>query len=178
MGEPTPQGLRRDVDELDLRRPAHHFVGHGLPLFDAGDLCDHVVEAFKVLDVHRRDHRDAGVEKFLDVHPALGVLAARCVGVRQLVDEDDLWPAGQHSRYVKLGEGAAAVFDMAWRDDLDTVEQFGGLLAAVRLDHCGNQIGAALQPPVCLTEHRECLAHARGGTQVNAQLASSRLVAG
>ena len=55
-------------------------------------------------------------------------------------------------------------------DGLDAVEQFGGLLAAVCLDPRGDDIGAALEPAVCLAEHRVGLADAGCRTQVDAQL--------
>ena len=45
VGKPAPQGLRRDVDQFDLGCLADDLVGHRLPLFDAGDLRDDVVEA-------------------------------------------------------------------------------------------------------------------------------------
>ena len=90
VSQPAPQRFRRDVDQLDLVGGAHDLVGHRLLLLDAGDLGDDVVEAFQVLDVDRRDHGDAGVEQLLDVLPALGVLAARGVGVGELVDQHDL----------------------------------------------------------------------------------------
>ncbi len=90
VGEPAPQRLRRDVDQLDLVGGAHDLVGHLLLLLDAGDLGDDVVEAFQVLDVDRRDDGDAGVEQFLDVLPSLGVLAAGGVGVGEFVDQHDL----------------------------------------------------------------------------------------
>ncbi len=59
VGEPAPQRFRRDVDQLDLVGGAHDLVGHRFLLLDAGDLGDDVVEALQVLDVDRRDHRDA-----------------------------------------------------------------------------------------------------------------------
>ena len=90
VGKPAPQRFRRDVDQLDLVGGAHDLVGHLLLLLDAGDLGDDVVEAFQVLDVDRRDHGDAGVEQLLDVLPAFGVLAARGVGVGELVDQHHL----------------------------------------------------------------------------------------
>ena len=90
VGEPAPQRFRGDVDQFDLVGGAHHLVGHLLLLLDAGDLGDDVVEALQVLDVDRGDHGDAGVEQLLDVLPALGVLAARGVGVGQFVDQHHL----------------------------------------------------------------------------------------
>ena len=61
-------------------------VRDGLAHPDAGDAGDDVVEALEVLDVQRRDDVDAGIQDLVDVLPALLVLRARCVGVRQLVN--------------------------------------------------------------------------------------------
>ena len=113
VGKPAPQRFRRDVDQLDLVGGAHDLVGHLLLLLDAGDLGDDVVEAFQMLDVDRRDHGDAGVEKLLDVLPAFGVLAARGVGVGQLVDQHHLGLPLQHRLDVEFGELASAVLDVA-----------------------------------------------------------------
>ncbi len=90
MGKPAPQRFWRDIDQLDLVGGADDLVGHRFLLLDAGDLSDDVVEAFQVLDVDRRDDGDAGVEQLLDVLPALGILAARGVGVGELVDQHHL----------------------------------------------------------------------------------------
>ena len=98
------QRLGRHVDELDLVGRPHDVVGDRLALADAGDALDDVVDRLEVLDVDRRDHVDAGVEQLLDVLPALLVAAAGHVGVRQLVDERDLGPAGEHGVDVHLLE--------------------------------------------------------------------------
>ncbi len=55
--------------------------------------------------------------------------------------------------------------------DLDARQQVCGLLPAVRLDHGGDDVGAALQPAMCLAEHGERLADAGRRTEVDAQLA-------
>ena len=122
MGQPAPQRLWGDVDQLDLVGGAHHLVGHLLLLLDTRDLGDDVVEALQVLDVHCGDHGDARVEKLLDVLPAFGVLTARGVGVGELVDKHDVRVACQHGGHVEFGEAAAAVLDVAGRNDLDAVE--------------------------------------------------------
>ena len=56
------------------------------------------------------------------------------------------------------------------------VEQVGGLLAAVRLHHRGDDVGAAFQPAVSLAEHREGLADAGSCAEVDAQLPALLLV--
>ena len=106
---PAAQRLGRHVDELDLVGRPDDGVGHRLPLRDAGDLLDDVVERLQVLDVHRGDDVDAGVEQFVDVLPALLVARARHVRVRELVDQRDLRVAGQDCVEVHLLEVGAAV---------------------------------------------------------------------
>src|SRR6185437_10593370 len=106
---PAPQRFRRHVDQLDLVGGPDHGVGDGLALRHAGDLLDHVVERFQVLDVDGGDDVDAGVQQVLHVLPALGVPGTGDVGVRQLIDERDLGPAGEDGVEVHLFEGGAAV---------------------------------------------------------------------
>ena len=177
VGEPAPQRFRRDVDQLDLVGGAHDLVGHLLLLLDAGDLGDDVVEAFQVLDVDRRDHGDAGVEQLLDVLPAFGVLAARGVGVGELVDQHHLRAAAAAPprRRVRRTCCRGTRCSCGGMTSMP-VEQLGGLLAAVRLDDRGDQIGAALQPAVRLAEHREGLADAGSCAEVDAQLPALLLV--
>ena len=95
---PAAQRLGRHVDHLDLVGGADDGVGHGLPLRHPGDLLDHVVEGFQVLDVDRGDHVDPGVEQFLHVLPALLVARSGHVGVRELVHQGDLRDAGRAPR--------------------------------------------------------------------------------
>ena len=83
---------------------AHDRVGHRLPLVDAGDPLDDVVERLEVLDVDRGDDVDARVEQLVDVLPALLVAAAGHVGVGELVDERDRRPAGEDGVDVHLLE--------------------------------------------------------------------------
>ena len=104
VGHPAAQRLRRHVDELDLVGPAHHLVGHRLPLHHTGDRLDDVVERLEVLDVDRRDHVDPGIQQLVDVLPALLVARPRHVGVRELVDQRHRSGAGQQPVEVHLLE--------------------------------------------------------------------------
>ena len=178
VGEPALQRFRRDVDQFDLVGRPHDVVGDPLLLLDARDPGDDVVQAFQVLHVDRRDHRDAGVEQFLDVLPALRVLAARGVGVGELVDQHHLRLPVEHRLDVEFTEALAPVLDVARRHDLDAVQQIGGLLAAVGLHDRGHHVRTALAPAVRLTEHRVRLADAGCRTQVDAQFAAPPLVVG
>ena len=172
VGQPAPQCFRCDIDQLDLVGGADDLVGHLLLLLDSGDLGDDVVEALQVLDVDRRDDGDARVEDLLDVLPALRISAARCVRVGELVDENDVRFAFDHGVDIEFVEACSAVVDVAGGDDLDALDQLGRLLAAVGFHDGGDDVGAALQPPVRLAEHRVRLADAGRRAEVDAQLTS------
>ena len=112
-----------------------------------------------------------GVEQFLDVLPALRVLAARGVGVGEFVDQHHLRADAPAPRRRRVRGTRLPRYSMYLRrHDLDAVEQVGGLLAAVGLHHRGDHVGAAFQPAVRLAEHREGLADAGSCAQVDAQL--------
>ena len=110
-----------------------------------------------------------GPEQLLDVLVALGVAAARGVGVGQLVDQADGRPAREDRVEVHLAEGHAPVLDLPGRDDLQVADLLGGLGAAVGLDEADRHVDALLLEPVPLAEHRVGLAHAGRGAEVDLQ---------
>ena len=167
--EPASQRLRAHVDQLDLVGPAHDLVGHRLLLPDAGDRGDDVVERLEVLDVDRRDDIDAGVEQFVDVLPPLWVAAARDVGVRELVDQRDLRCPSKNRVDVHLSEPGVAVHEVLSRHDLQPLGHGRGARPAVRLEEADHNVGTAGPTTLPLAEHGERLAHARGGSEVDAQ---------
>ena len=87
---PLAQGLRRDVDELEVAGLVEQPVRDGLPDRDPGDPLDEILHSLDVLDVDRCEHVDPRVEQHLNVLPALLIPHARHVGVRQLVDQRHL----------------------------------------------------------------------------------------
>ena len=125
-----------------------------------------------MLDVDGGDHCDPGVAQFLDILPSFGVLAAGCVGVCELVDQDHLRMSCQHGRHVEFREGPAPIVDIVRRNELDAFKQVSGFPAAVGLDHGGYHVGAAFQSPVCLAEHRVRFADTGSRAEVDAQLAA------
>ena len=174
--EPPPQRLGCDVDQLDLLSLADHLVRHRLLLGHPGDLLDHVVEALQVLDVHCGQYVDPGLQQFQDVLPALFIARARDVGVRQLVHNGHFGLAGEHGIGVQLGELVATMDTPPPGHDLQTLQQLGGLLPAVCLDQAHDHVRAALQPPPCLAEHGEGLAHPGRRAEVDTQFPPARLV--
>nr|BFE73563.1 hypothetical protein GCM10020092_068640 [Actinoplanes digitatis] len=165
---PPAQRLRGHVDQLDLLGGADHRVGHGLALLDAGDLRDHVVERLQVLHVDRRQNGGTGVEQFLHVLPALGVAAARHVGVGQFVHHGHRGGPVQERVQVHLGEIGPTVGHPTAGDHLQVADHRGGVRAAVRLDQPDDDVGAALGAAVRLLQHGVRLADARCGTKVDA----------
>ena len=172
VGHAPAQRFGRHVDELDLVGAAGDLVRDRLPLGDPGDALDDVVERLEVLDVERRDDRDARVEQLVDVLPALLVPRAGDVRVRELVDEDDLRPAPQDRVDVHLLERRAAVFDALPRDHLEVADLRARQLAAVGLDEADDDIGPAAAAPAALAEHRVRLADARRRAEVDAERAA------
>ena len=172
VGHPPAQRLGRHVDQLDLVGGADDLVGDRLPLLDAGDALDDVVERLEVLDVDGGDDVDAGVEQLLDVLPALLVARAGDVGVGQLVDEDDLRAAGQDGVEVHLLEARCPGSSTVRRGTTSRSPSWAAVLRpAVGLDVADHDVGAALGPPPALVEHGEGLAHARRGAEVDPQRA-------
>ena len=158
--QPLQQVVGRQVDQHDLVGVVEHAVGHRLAHLDAGDAADDVVQALEVLDVDRRVDVDARVEQLVHVLPALGVARAGRVGVRELVDEQQRGLARERGVEVELLERAAAVLDALARQDLEAVEQRGGLGAAVRLDDADDDIAALRAQALRLGQHRVGLADA------------------
>ena len=139
--QPLAQLVRREVDQLDLGL-VEHAVGHRLAHADMGDLRHHVVEALDVLDVHRGPDVDAGRQQLLDVHPALGVSAARGVVVGELVDQRQLRAALQQPVEIHLLQLAAAIGHPAARHDLEPGQQRRGLAPAMGLDQAHHHVDA------------------------------------
>ena len=169
---PAAQRLRCDVDEFDLLRAPDDLVRDGLLLAHTGDPLDDVVERLEVLDVDGGQHGDPGVEDVLDVLPALGVPRAGRVGVGELVDQYDVGSAGEHRVDVQLGQLHPAVGHGPPGQDLQPLDQGGGLGPVVGLDQPDGDVGAPLGAAVRLAEHGEGLADPGRRAQVDPQLAA------
>ncbi len=169
---------RGEVDELDLVGLVEDAVRQRLAHADTGDPRDHVVEALDMLDVERRVDVDPGGDQLLDVEVALGMAAARCIGVREFVDEHQCRPARQHRVDVHLVELAPPVLDAPARNDLEAGDQRLGLLAAMRLDDADDDVDAFRQPRPRRLQHLVGLADPRCGTEKYLEAAAILLRSG
>jgi hypothetical protein len=88
------QRLRRHVHQLDLARRADHWIRHGFPARDSGDLLGYVAERFQLTDSDCGDHVDACGQQLHGVLPSPGVSRARHVAVGEIVDQGHRGPAG------------------------------------------------------------------------------------
>ena len=86
-----------------------------------------------MLDVERRPDTDARVKEFLDVLPALGMAAVRCVGVGEFVDDDQLGLARQRPIQIEFLDRASVVFDLMPRQDFEPLDERARLDAAMSL---------------------------------------------
>ena len=158
-----------EVDKLDGVGAVEDRVRYGLPHADAGDLRHHVIQAFDVLDVERRVDVDALAQQLFDIEIALGVPAARGIGMGELIDERQVRAARDERVEVHLLERVILVFDRAARKDFKAVEQRLGLFAAVRLDHADGHVRAIFGSGAGLLQHLVGLADARSGTEEDLQ---------
>ena len=172
--QPLDQLVGRQVDELDLVGLVEDPVRNRLPDADAGDLADDVVQAFQVLDVHRRVDVDAGVEQLVDVLPPLCVARARDVGVRELVDDDERGLARERGVEVELLQLDAAIGEAPARQDFEPFDERGGLLATVRLDQADHHVDAFGLLLARRRQHRVGLAHAGAGAEEDPEAAAHR----
>ena len=170
--EPVAESDGSEIHELDLVSAASDLVRDRLALLDTRDLLDDVVQRLQVLDVHRRDDRDARCHELLDVLPSLLVPRAGDVRVRQLVHERDVGLASEDGVHVHLLEGAVAVGDPSPRNHLEVGDLGGGLRSSVRLDETHDDVLAVVAPAAALVEHGERLSDSCRGSQVEPELSA------
>ena len=93
-----------------------------------------VLHALEMLDVDGGHDGDLARENFVYVLPALLVLRAGRICVRQLVDDDDVGLAGEDRVEVHLLDDDVAIGNAAARDDFEVSDARGRIRAAVRFD--------------------------------------------
>ena len=161
--EPLDQVVGRQIDQFDRVGAVEHRVRDRLAHPHMRDLRHHVVEAFDVLDVDRGVDVDAAAQQLLDIEIALRMAAAFDVGMGELVDQNDLRPAGDDGVEIHLLEPLSLVLHAPARNDLQALEQRLGLLAAVGLDDTDDDVIAVLLAGAGLLQHLVGLADAGRG---------------
>src|SRR5271166_6025320 len=147
--ESLDEFVRGDVDENDVRRVEQHLVGHGLAHGDAGRARNDIRQAFEMLDIERTPNVDAALQQFIDILPTLGVTAVRCVGVSELIDNDELWFARQRRVYVEFLERNAMIYNLANGQNFLPVQQdlsFAPTMRHGETDYDVNALRLSLRP--------------------------------
>ena len=152
--QPLNELVGREVDQNDVARLLQEPVRDGLAHDDAGNPRDDVGEALEMLDIERRPNIDSGREKLLDVLPALGMAAFRRVGVGEFVDDDQLGLARQRGVEIEFLDRAAAILDLAPRQDFQPLDQRAGFGAAVRFDEPDDDVDAFFFQAPRVLQHR------------------------
>ncbi len=113
---------------------------------------------------------------------AFGMAAARRVGMRELVDKDELRPPRQHGVDIHLLEDAALVLAAPARDDFQPRHHGLGLLAAMGFENADDDVDALCPPGAGGLQHLVRLAdpgrRAEKDLQASAMLAACRLEQG
>ena len=147
------QVVRREIDKFDrigaVEDPVRNRLAHAHP----GDLRNDVVQALDVLNVDGGIDVDTAIKQLLDVHAALRMPAARRIGVGEFIDQHDLWFPRDDCIDVHLLEPLAAVLDAPARNNLQSVQQRFGFLAAVRLHNPDDNVVAVLAPRARRLQH-------------------------
>ncbi len=125
-----------------------------------------------MLDVQRREDVDAVGEELVYVLPSFRMARARRIGVRELIDEDQLRPARYRRVDVELREGAVAVRDLLSRQDLEAFEQGGGLAAPMGLDDSDDDVTSLGERTARGQEHCVGLADTRRRAKEDLELAA------
>ena len=166
------QFVGRQVDQHHFVGAVEHGIGHGFGHAHAGNAPDHVVQAVQVLDVDGGEHVDAGRQQLFHILPALGMARAGRVGVGQLVDQDQGRRGGQGGIEVELAQRLAAVGEHGRGEQVQAIEQGGGVGAAVGFEHADQHRHAVVPQLAGGDQHGASLADAGRGAEIDAQLAA------
>ena len=174
VAQPLDQFVGRNVDDLDLGIFEDR-VGHRFANADAREGCDDVIQALDVLDVDRRIDIDPRIQQFFDVLIALGMATARCVAVRQFIDQNEPRPPLEDRVDIHLAKAVPLMVDTTARDDLMPVDERFGLAPPMRLDHANDDVDSRLAPLAAVGEHLPRLADAGRRAEKHFQTAAAFL---
>jgi hypothetical protein len=93
-----------------------------------------------MLDIQGSDDVNPLGQDILDILVPLRVLAARHVGVRQLIDKGDLGSAGQYGVDIHFFHNNIVVFLLAPGDDFEPLQELGDIGPAVGLHESHDHI--------------------------------------
>ena len=175
--EPLDQIVGGDVDELDCIGAVEHRIRYGLAHLHMRDLGDHIVETLDVLDVDRTIDVDSVVEQFLNIQIALGMPAARRVGMGELVHKNDLRMPRDDGIEIHLLEPLPLVFNVAAGNDFEPFQQSLGFLAAVGFHDADRHVIAVEFAGARLLQHLVGLAYSGCGPDEYLEPASRALFA-
>ena len=131
--KPGQEVFGRNVHQFEFVGHFEHPVRDGLPHDDPGDLSDHIIQAFNVLDVERRPDIDPGDQKVFHILPTLLMPAPLGIGVGQFIHKDQLGTADKGRIDIKTTERNGPVIAVRGVTDNDSVMFItaGGLLTRV-----------------------------------------------
>jgi hypothetical protein len=128
---------------------------------NAGHALHRGRHALQMLDVHRRQHINAGIQQLKYIFVALAMFAALDIRMGQLVDQRNLRLARQDRVYIHLFKLRAFVFDRFPGHDLELLHKLRHGLSPVRFNHSYHHILATALAANRLRQHGVRLAHAR-----------------
>ncbi len=175
--QPLDQIVGRQVDQFDGVGAVENLVRHGLAHPYMRDLRDDIVEAFDVLDVDGGIDVDAVGQQLLDVEIALGMTAARGVGMGEFVDQRNLRPPRNQRVEVHLLERLLLVGEPPARQHLEAVQKRLRFRPAMGLDHANDDIGASLLPGMGALQHFVGLADAGSGADEDLEPSRATILA-
>ena len=138
--------FRRQVHQFDRICAVENRIRHGFANAHMRDLRDNIVQALDMLDVDRGINVNPIVKQLLHVEIALGMAAARRVGVGQFVHQNDLRSANENGIKVHLVERLTLILYAATRNRLEPIEQRFCLLPSMGFNHARDDVIAVLDP--------------------------------
>ena len=125
-----------------------------------------------MLHIDGREDIYPGIQQLLDILPAFGMACAGDIAVRQLIHQYHGRSARQHAIEIEFRQPAATVEMVAHRLHRQTVEQCGGLGAAVGLDDTDQDIQPLCPQTLGFLQHGVGLADTGIGAEEDLQLAA------
>ena len=106
------QRERLDVYKLNKGRPVEHPIRNALFHSAAKDGQDDVLDAFDLLDIHCGVDVHACLQQFFDVLISLHMAGICCIGMRQVVDQDQLWAPCKAGVQIQLLNVSPVLYDL------------------------------------------------------------------